>query len=272
MGDIYPDAIVDNGNDSGEYTDNGEPKGLLHTTEGKSYAGARSAYVANNSWPHFTATHERGFFQIYQHNPLSRPSRSLRNLAGGVQTNRDNIIQIELVGSCDTSKKSWGPQYVENFPKTYLDGIRKWMRWVEANHGVPRRSTVTFWPYPKSSGNTSIRLSGPAFDAYSGWLGHQHAPENTHGDPGLINIDYLLSSTDWFDMATKAELDAVIKANIPAIVDAVWDRAIDLDLDPNTPTHRAWVTLRDARNLASRAAASSAEAVEILETPDTPVP
>lgn len=65
---------------------------------------------------------------------------------------------------------------------------------------------------------------------------------------------------DWFDMATKAEVAALIKANndevAAAAAKAVWDRLIDLD-DPQTPEgkHRAWVVLRDARNLAQRAAA-----------------
>jgi hypothetical protein len=200
MADIYPDAIQDPGNDSGEYTDTGEAKGLLHTTEGKSYSGAKGAYETNNSWPHFTATYETGTFKIYQHNRLSVPSRSLRNESGGVQTNRDNVIQIELVGTADKNKaSSWGDQYVGNFPKPYLDGIAKWMRWVEANHGVPRRSTVSWKAYPDSYGANGVRLSGTEWDAYSGWLGHQHAPENSHGDPGLINIEYLLGEDD--DMA-----------------------------------------------------------------------
>lgn len=194
MTDWFPEATRDLGNDSGTYTDTGEPKGLLHTTEGKTYAGAKSAYTANNSWPHATCTYERGVFQIWQHVPLSKPSRALRNEAGGVQTNRDNVVQLEIVGTADRNKAgTWGAQYVENFPRPYLDGIARWMRFVNLNHGVPNRCAVVFKRYPESYGANGVRLSGSVWDAYSGWLGHQHAPENTHGDPGLIDIAYLLA-------------------------------------------------------------------------------
>lgn len=192
--DWWNEAIRDLGNDSGTYTDLGEPKGLLHTTEGKTYAGARQSYVLNNSWPHATVTFQAGIFRCYQHVPLSKPARALRNESGGVQTNRDNVIQLEIVGTADRHNAStWGEQYVENFPQAYLDGIARWMRFVEANHGVPRRCTVAFKRYPESYGVNGVRLSGAQWDGYSGWLGHQHAPENTHGDPGLIDIAYLLA-------------------------------------------------------------------------------
>lgn len=194
MADWWSEAIIDRGNDSGTYTDLGEPKGLLHTTEGKTYAGARQAYVLNNSWPHATVTFQAGIFRCYQHVPLSKPARALRNESGGVQTNRDNVIQLEIVGTADRHNAStWGDQYVENFPQEYLDGIARWMRFVETNHRVPRRCTVKFIRYPESYGANGVRLTGPQWDAYTGWLGHQHAPENTHGDPGLIDMVYLLA-------------------------------------------------------------------------------
>jgi hypothetical protein len=198
MADWFPEAIRDPGNDSGKYTDTGEPKGLLHTTEGKTYAGARQAYVLNNSWPHATCTYETGRFVIYQHVPLSKPSRALRNQVGGGETNRDNVIQLEIVGTADRHKAgSWGTQYVENFPTPYLDGIARWMRFVNQNRGVPNRCTVKFKTYPESYGaSNGIRLSSSKWDAYTGWLGHQHAAENTHGDPGAIAIDYLLSQAE----------------------------------------------------------------------------
>lgn len=228
MANYYPDAISDPGNDAGEYTDTGEPKGLLHTTEGKSYSGSKAAYIANNSWPHFTATYETGSFKIYQHNPLNKPSRSLRNEAGGVQTNRDNVIQIELVGTADRTKAdSWGSFYVGNWPRGYYDGIKKWMRWVEANHHVPKKCTVTFKTYPESYGSNGVRLTGSQWDAYSGWLGHMHAPENTHGDPGLIDIDYLLEDDDdmygWTEDEFKTVIRNIIKQEVPKIVQAEVD-------------------------------------------------
>src|SRR5678815_635081 len=206
----YPLAITDKGNNAGPYTDVDDPKGLLHTTEGKNYAGARAAYVTNNSWPHFTCTYEHGFFRCYQHVSLALASRALKNLGGGVQTNTDNVVQIELVGSCDVANKNWGPQYVENFPEGYLSGIRDLMIFIEEQKGVPPICNVTFKSYPSSSGtNNGVRLTNSQWDSYTGWLGHQNVPENTHGDPGLINISYLLKRGYWFDMDKQEFFDAM---------------------------------------------------------------
>lgn len=193
----FPEAIVDPGNDAGGY-EGGNPKGLLHTTEGKNYAGARSAYVTNNSWPHATCTYEHGFFEIWQHNSIFVAARALRNADGGWSPNRSRVVQLEIVGTADRNNAgSWGNQYVENFPTPYLDGIARWMAFINAELGAPNRCTVTFKTYPESYGtNNGVRLSQSGFDNYSGWLGHMHAAENTHGDPGLIAIDYLISQAE----------------------------------------------------------------------------
>lgn len=240
MEDWYSGAVRDQGNDAGPYTDNGEPKGCFHTTEGKTYAGARGAYVDNNSWPHFTATYEKSIFQLFQHNPLSRASRSLRNLGGGVQTNTDRIAQIELVGTADINNKDWGDQYVESFPTGYLDGIAKLMRWIEKQLLVPRLSTVRFLPYPQSYGKTSVRLSGPVFDAYSGWLGHQHVPENSHGDPGLLDMVYLLDNPPQLQPQPEEEVmahrlvDEQRKLVAYVIGDLICDVSFENEPDPTT--------------------------------------
>ncbi len=168
--------------DAGSFTGGGH-KGRFHTTEGATAAGAIAAYRNNGSWPHFTASFEGGTFRIWQHIALNRASRSLVHLAGHVETNRNNVIQIELVGSAVHPPSASG----------YLAGISTWMRWVEANFSVPRRSTVTFKAYPGSYGaNNGVRLSESAWNAYSGWLGHENCPENLHGDPGALNIHALL--------------------------------------------------------------------------------
>jgi len=172
--------------DAGSFTGGGH-KGLFHTTEGATAASAIAAFRSTGSWPHFTASFEGGTFRIWQHIPINRAARSLVHLAGHVETNRDNVIQIELVGTAAHPPSAPG----------YLAGISTWMRWVEANFGVPARSTVTFKAYPGSYGtNNGVRLSESSWNAYSGWLGHEHAPENQHGDPGALNIHALLQEDE----------------------------------------------------------------------------
>ncbi len=145
--------------DGGSFVGGGR-KGLFHTTEGSTAAGAISSYRQAGFWPSFTASFEGGTFRIWQHIPLNRAARALVNAPGGVETNRDDVVQIELVGFAAHPPSAPG----------YLAGIAEWMRWVEANFGVPRRSTVRFEAYPASYGaNNGVRLSGSAWTSYSGW-------------------------------------------------------------------------------------------------------
>lgn len=179
----YPSADVDELGNAGSYS-GGPFKGVLHTTEAVRYSSARSAYVANKSNPHFTTTHERGYFQVYQHCPINVASLALKNIAGGAQTNKDSAIQIEI---------SWRAAEIDKIATGHLIGLRSLMRWIEAQTGI-RRISPTFKPYPASYGNNGVRLSGAAWDFFGGWCGHQHVPENDHGDPGAINIAYLLGN------------------------------------------------------------------------------
>src|SRR5215210_3512071 len=78
---------------SGSFT-GGPFKIVHHTTEGSSAAGAFSAFQSHRSDPHFTVDEQK----IYQHIDTSMAARALKNPAGGVQTNRDSAIQIEVVG------------------------------------------------------------------------------------------------------------------------------------------------------------------------------
>src|SRR5215208_5822096 len=64
-----------------------------HTTEGHTYAAAKAAYKAARSDPHFTVAGE----DVFQHIDTGKAARSLRNPPGGVETNRDSAVQIEVV-------------------------------------------------------------------------------------------------------------------------------------------------------------------------------
>lgn len=180
-------------NYAGSYT-GGPFKGLLHTTEG----GTLPSYGGGASAPHFTVLPalRTKTVRVYQHYDTNRPARALLNKAGGVQTNNDSVVQIELVGTCDprTAAKNPALIYWPNAPQWALDGLKKLMRWVEDTHDVPRRSTHRPWlPYPDSYGNSPARMGQAEFDNFAGWLGHQHAAENDHGDPGDLDMGYLLA-------------------------------------------------------------------------------
>jgi hypothetical protein len=182
----------------------GQPhwKGILHTTEGTSYAGARAAYL-DGGVPHFTVSpnfrKNRG--EIFQHFPLSSRATALRDEDSTLKENRAHAIQIEIVGTCDESNRGTFPDglYLADWPSWYLTTIGRLMRWLEEHRGIAPSSEVEWKSFAKGSAGGSfgaangVRMTNSEYVAYSGWLGHQHVPENVHGDPGDIAIAKLLA-------------------------------------------------------------------------------
>ena len=166
---------------SGPYT-SGPFKIVHHTTEGSSAAGAMAAYRAKKADPHFTVDGSR----IYQHVDTGVAARALRNAPGGVQTNRDSAVQIEVVGFAGKDKA-----------KSTLKLVARLCRWIEEQHGVP-----TVWPNgpPKTHRNGKDpgghNRDAAAWESKGGHYGHCHVPENTHWDPGYsrVEADFLLAA------------------------------------------------------------------------------
>ena len=58
---------------------------------------------------------------------------------------------------------------------------------MHKRHGIPISGPGSVWtPYPESYGKGGQRFSFDRWRAFKGWCGHQHVPENTHGDPGAL--------------------------------------------------------------------------------------
>lgn len=175
----YPSAIKTIiGNSGGSYT-GGPFKGLLHTTEGSSASGAIGAFRSNNSWPHFLIDYAG---KVWQFLDTGVGARALRNLSGGVQTNRDSVIQVEVVGFAGKPNEH---------PAVQMDALLALMKWVEQIAGVKPKGPGR--PFATAYGQNSLRFTNAEWDNFDGWLGHCHCPENLHWDPGAINIDYLLT-------------------------------------------------------------------------------
>ncbi|MFD9225358.1 hypothetical protein ACFWDI_36360 [Streptomyces sp. NPDC060064] len=215
--------------------------GVMHTTEGRTvpdYGGGASA-------PNFTAMPDISNKRLrwFQHFDFDVSSRALVNKAGGVDTNTANAVQIELVGTCDERHAtSWdgkraGVDYIfwPDAPDWALAELGKFVKWAHDEHGIPLRSTVTWKPYNKgqaggSYGANGVRLSGSQWNAYYGWLGHQHVPENDHGDPG--NLDFARVLAHATGITTKPTAPAPSKEisvpDAPDMLDA--NNANDVDL------------------------------------------
>lgn len=188
-----PDAAHDvHSSKLNPWTTTQHPKGCLHTTETESWPG----YAHWTIMPHATVRPITGHgVEVRQHIPFSSGSFALKNEPGGVQTNRAFVFQFELIGTCSAS----GPGY--HWPSAddavLLDLWRKVIKPLSVAYRIPLRAPV-FKPYlavgrgGSYGTNNGVRLTNAQWTTFSGWLGHQHVPENDHGDPGAFPFARLM--------------------------------------------------------------------------------
>ena len=195
---------------------------VWHSTEGTSLPSYSGGAQAPNftAVPNFTA--ERLVW--YQHFDFDVSSRALVNAAGGVETNTLNVCQVEIVGTCDPSTHSkWTTAgyrhlYTPELPAWAIRDLGAFAKWAHDQHGVPLSSGLTFKAYPSSYGaSNGVRMSGTQWNSFSGHCGHQHVPENLHGDPGAFPIAAILAAakngtTEENDVAlTDADIEKIAR-------------------------------------------------------------
>lgn len=155
---------------SGAFTGGGN-KLMFHTTEGSSIAGAIAALDRNRSWSHFLISYEEK--RKIQFLEVNQGGRSVsNNNADGYQTNRANVVQIEIVGF---AKETQG------WSKAKLD-------WIAEVCGEIRKA----FNFPLNTIGDE-RLSDKAFVDYAGICGHKNCPDNNHTDPGNLDVNYIAS-------------------------------------------------------------------------------
>lgn len=165
--------------------------GVIHTTEGTSLPG----YEGGGTAPTYTAVPDFAQKRLrwYAHFPDEMSARALRNTAGGVQTNTANCIQVELVGTCDPGTAAkWrakGARFIfwPDAPDWALQDLAHFIADMNKRHGIPVAGPGAVWTaYPESYGAGGQRFSFDRWRRFQGWCGHQHVPENLHGDPGAL--------------------------------------------------------------------------------------
>lgn len=180
---------------------------IHHTTEGSTAAAAFQAFRAHRSDPHFTVDHQG----IYQHVDTSVAARALRNVEGGVQTNRHSAIQIEVVGFAARAKA---------LPT--LQNVAQLCRWLEQTHNIPQA-----WPagFPKTATPAGKdpgghNRSASIWASHGGHYGHSQVPENQHWDPGytaqeaMFVLSYNPNMAGFADPAVEA-----LRESLPEEVD-----------------------------------------------------
>ncbi len=145
---------------------------LLHNTEGTT--SGKAAYPSGSAYPsHFTIDVVKK--QISQHIPITKPA------TGIASHDRSAGVQIEIVGWSSAGHES-SEYYLQNFTAEQWDFLVVLLNAISSETGIPLTSSVDWTIY----GNPSERLSISEFKNYTGVLGHMHAPDNDHNDPGNI--------------------------------------------------------------------------------------
>lgn len=184
---------------------------LWHSTETYVLPGYRGGVDAPNLTvgPDFAAKRLRW----WQHHDLDRSSRALVNAPGGVETNTLNVCQVEIIATCDpTTHAKWLREghphlYTPELPDWAVRDLADFAKFMYTHHGVPLTSDVIWKAYPASYGaSNGVRMSFTKWEGFEGHCGHQHAPENLHGDPGAFPMRAILD---------RAKGDPVVTAPTP---------------------------------------------------------
>lgn len=190
-------------------------KVLLHTTEGSGWP----SYDRGGTAPNFTAKPDMQARRLLwrQHFPANMSSRALRHTRTQ-PTNTDHVLQVELVGTCVPGWKTglFWPQA----PAWALEGLAAFLAWVAAEWGDHLLESGVTWRAVDAPGDAQ-RLRDAAYDAYRGVLGHQHAPQNDHRDPGALPMKRILTLAHEIGDDVMPTADEVAAATVKALLDYV---------------------------------------------------
>lgn len=242
---------------------------VWHTTEGTSLPSYDGGAMA----PNFTAKPDFAAKRLvwFQHFDFDVSSRALVNAPGGVETNTLNVCQVEIVGTCDpASHKSWGSTphlYTPELPDWAIRDLAAFAKWAHDNHGVPLTSDVTFKAYPGSYGaSNGVRMSAAEWQSFTGHCGHQHVPENLHGDPGLLPMAAILTAAKGGTTPPQEDDVALTTDDINKVAAAVYTKLLKTDDVLTAPadasdyaTNRFWTWQTHIQDVTTRVRALGAK-------------
>lgn len=205
--------------------------GVLHTTEGSNWPD----YAGGSMAPTFTVFPGRG---VRQHFPVNMSARALQHPSGTVPTNTLNVVQVECVGTC---AKGGPGLFWPGAADADMAELAQLVAWLAREWPIPLTTGVEFVPYPASYGTRAAqRMTAAAWLGYSGWAGHQHVPNNDHGDPGAFPTGRLLELSAAINRPPKPKPPKPPVPPTPendvALTDAdaklLWDADFSESIDP----------------------------------------
>ena len=165
---------------SGSYTE-GRWKLLIHTTETDTFTPNSSSYYGHQGWPHLTNTRD-GI--MWQHIDLDIAARALKNYAGGVETNRSRVIQVENVARSINGDNALTEPQIANLRRLVIE--------LRDKRGMEMQVLPAGAIPGSASADAPQRMSFDKWRTYSGICAHRHAPENDHWDSGAFDLSRLL--------------------------------------------------------------------------------
>lgn len=152
---------------------------VFHTTETEpSEVGFRRMAARHRNPPHLWAMPSADL--LLQTVPLDRAAWALQRPSGTVHTNRLHAIQVEL----------WGfARDMGTAPASVIDWLARRLLAPVARLVPINLSNVRPTGGNKCYGKRSAcRMTPDEWRAFDGVCGHQHVPNNSHWDPGLLDL------------------------------------------------------------------------------------
>jgi hypothetical protein len=197
--------------------------------------------------PNFTAVPDFAAKRLvwFQHFDFDVSSRALVNAAGGVETNTLNVCQVEIVGTCDpATHKKWGATphlYTPELPDWAIRDLAAFAKWAQRQ---PRRAPDR----PTSRSRRTRAATAPAtasvcpaakWTSFTGHCGHQHVPENLHGDPGAFPMAPSSSAAKGGTIPPQEDDVALTTDDINKVAAAVFAKLLKTDDVLTAPTDAA---------------------------------
>lgn len=169
---------------TGPFTGGGR-KMVLHTTESPRewIDSAIAQFTRGDGTPHLCIGWRKGlrFPVLAQFLPFDQYAKTLEHPVGTPETNKANAVQIEICGTAAPSRMDSGaPNWDDNWYKALANALVLTQHRVGFPISRPRPFLVP------------IRYRGPGWVKAKGIVGHCHAANNRHTDPGRIKAGKLL--------------------------------------------------------------------------------
>jgi len=168
-------------------------KFLLHTIEGSGgrcdYEGGISTLDHSADWPHFIVALDcAGNLRIGQFLSLQVTARALKSTG-----NRLGTIQVEIGG---LAAKPFTDPNVFSHSAQIVEGVAALFQAVRAVYPAMSNSVdprIHFGGSECTGTNSPCRVSESVFIDVSGLVGHQHAPGDSHWDPGHVDPHVIIN-------------------------------------------------------------------------------